>query len=70
MNEIFDSNEITRIRENLSLSKTEFAQKLRVSRASVHLWESGKAHPSPLVRDKLAIARYYMRSGKPVPHQF
>ncbi len=70
MSKEIDGNEVRIIRESLGLNQVEFAQKVGTTRVSVWAWESGRAKPSPMAREKLAVAKYYSKSDKETPHQF
>jgi len=57
-------NPITKIRENLDLTKKELAVKLEVSRQSVHNWENRGIKPNQesisKIADMLEVPRNYL----------
>lgn len=45
--------EIRAFRARMGLNKREFAERLNVSRMTVHRWETGESRPQPVHRDQL-----------------
>ena len=63
--EAIDPERVKRLRERLGLSQPELAQRLGVSTASVHRWETGKKGPIKPYLEKIeALERRAEREGK------